>query len=70
METSLPFSTLKGKKDFSTMVKISVPFRIFLILEMSPHIIVKLLEPFKALSVTCKLVSLDHADSRFKVYPP
>ena len=62
MEASLPFSALEGKEDFSATVEVAVPFRIFLILEMCPHIIVDLLEPLQTLLVSGQLVCLDEAD--------
>ena len=70
VEAALPLSTLEGKEDFTTTVKIAVPLRILLILEVSPHIVVDLLEPLEALLVACKLVTLDEAYRRLKVYPP
>lgn len=62
METSLPFSTLEGQENLSATVEITVPLRIFLILEMRPHIIMNLLEPLEALLVTSELICLYEAD--------
>lgn len=70
MEATLPFSALEREKDFTTAIKVAVPFRILRVLEMSPHIIVELFKPLKAFLVSCELVALDHADRRFKMYPP
>ena len=70
METTFPFSALERQEDLSSSVQITIPFRIFLILEMRPHIVMKLHEPFQAFLVSCKLVSLDHAYRRLKMYPP
>lgn len=62
MEAALPFSALEGKEDLAATVEVAVPLRILLVLEVFPHIIVDLLEPLKALLVSCQLVSLDEAD--------
>ena len=70
METAFPLSTLQGQENFTATVQVAVPFRIFGILEMRPHVIVKFLEPLKALLVAGQLVSLDHTDSRLQMYPP
>ena len=70
METSFPFTTFEWKKDLATSVEIAIPFRIFRILEMGPHIIVEFLEPLKTLFITCELITLDHTNSRFEVHPP
>ena len=53
MEASLPLSALKSQQYFSTTVKVTIPLWVFGILEMRPHIIVQLLEPLKALLVSC-----------------
>ena len=62
MEAALPFSALEGKEDLDATVEVAVPLSILLVLEVLPHIIVDLLEPLKALLVSCQLVSLDEAD--------
>ena len=62
VETSLPLSTLESEEDLTTAVKVAVPLRIFLILEMCPHIVVNLLEPLKTLLIGCQLVAFDKAD--------
>lgn len=63
METTFPFSALEGEEDFSPTVEIAVPFRIFDILEMLPHVVMDLLEPLEAFLVAGKLIGLDEADS-------
>ena len=70
MEAALPLSSLESQEDFSAAVEVAIPFRIFLILEMCPHIVVNLLEPLKTLLIACQLVAFDKADCRFEVYPP
>ena len=70
METSLPLSTLESEENLTTAVKVAVPLRIFLILEMCPHLVVNLLEPLKTLLIACQLVAFDKADCRFEVHPP
>ena len=62
VEAALPFSALESEENLTAAVEITVPLRIFLILEMCPHVIVDLLEPLKALLVACELVSFDEAD--------
>ena len=62
MEAALPLSALESEEDLTTAVKVAVPLRIFLVLEMCPHIVVNLLEPLKTLLVTCELVAFDKAD--------
>ena len=70
MEAALPLSSLESQKDFSAAVEVAIPFRIFLILEMCPHIVVDLLEPLQTLLVSGQLVCLDEADCRLEVHPP
>jgi hypothetical protein len=48
MEAPFPFSALEGKKDLSAPVEITIPFGIFLILEVFPGIFVNDLKPLKA----------------------
>jgi len=62
METSFPLTALESEQHLSPPVQIAEPFRIFLILEMSPHVVVKLHEPVETLLVSGELITLDHAD--------
>ena len=62
MEASLPFTTFECKEDLTTTIEVAIPFRILLIFEVLPHIVMDLLEPIKALLVSSKLICLDEAD--------
>ena len=70
METTFPLSTLESQEHFSATVEIAIPLRIFRILEVSPHIVMYLLKPLKALLVAGELVSFKEADCRFEMHPP
>ena len=70
METAFPLTALKREEHLSAAVQVAIPFRIFLVFEVSPHIVVQLLEPLEALFVSCKLIALDHSDGALEVNPP
>ena len=58
MEASLPLAALQGQEDFAAAVQVAVPLRVISVLEVRPHVVVELLEPFQALLVTCQPVAL------------
>ena len=60
METTFPFSSFKRQENLSLPVKVTIPFRIFFILEMIPGIFMDDLKPFQAILRTCQQVSLCH----------
>ena len=70
MEAALPFASLKREKHLAATVKIAIPLRIFLVLEMSPHIVVEFQEPLKAFLVTGELIAFDHRDGTLQMNPP
>lgn len=47
MEASFPFAALQVEKHFTLPVKITPPFRVFLVLEMLPGVIVNYFKPLK-----------------------
>ena len=70
MEAALPLSALESEENLTAAVEITIPLRILCVLEMSPHVVVDLLEPLQTLLVACELVAFDEADCRLEVYPP
>jgi hypothetical protein len=62
VETSFPLSAFESEEDLTAAVEIAIPFRIFCVLEMCPHVVVDLLEPLQTLLVACELVAFDEAD--------
>lgn len=70
METALPFTAFEREKNLAATVKVSEPFRIFLILEIIPEIRIQFQKPFEAFFISGKLIAFEHGDCRFDVDPP
>ena len=70
METALPFTAFEREKDLATAVKVSEPFRIFLILEIIPEIRIQFREPFEAFFISGQLIAFEHGNRRLDMHPP
>ena len=70
METAFPLTAFEREKDLATAVKVSEPFRIFLILEIIPEIRIQFREPFEAFFISGQLIAFEHGYRRLDMHPP
>ena len=70
METALPFTAFEREKNLAATVKVSEPFRIFLILEIIPKIRIQFQEPFETFFISGQLIAFEHGYRRLDMHPP
>jgi hypothetical protein len=71
VEAAFPLASLEWSQDFSLAIEVTPPLPSKLwVSEVFPSVLMKLVEPFKALLPACSLVCLDESDHAFDVNPP